>query len=86
MRVVVIFVGMLGLIYCGFRAINFIPGFKGRGILLSATICRTGPRFLVSVAWSHILLVVVVDVGMLGLMLVRIGIWRHRGHRGDFLR
>ena len=84
--VLVMDIGMLGLIYCGVRAITVEPGVLGSDILLVALIWRTWPWFLVAVDWSHSLWVSMMDVGMLGLMLVRFGWWRHGGHRGDFLR
>ena len=68
--VVVMGVGMLGLIYHGSGARNVKTGVLGRNILLAMSIWRTGPCFLVAVAYSHIVWVVVTYVGMLGLMLV----------------
>ena len=84
--VVVIYVVMLGLIYCGFRSITFDPGVSGCDISLAALILITWPWFLVAVAWSHSVKVVVMDVSMLGLVLVKVRWWRHGGHRGDFSR
>ena len=42
-------------------------------IVLDASIWRTRPWFLVEVAWSNILWVVVMDVGMLGLIFFGFG-------------
>ena len=52
------------------RSVNVAPGLSGRNIALAVLIWRTGPRFLVALAFSHGVWVVVVDVGVLGLMLV----------------
>ena len=71
--VVVMDLGMLGLIYRSVRARNVDPGVSGRDVALDASIWRTGPWFLVTVAWSHGVWVVVVDIGLLVLMLVWIG-------------
>ena len=65
--VVVMDAGMSGLVYYGVRAGNVAPGVLEHDIALAASIWRTGPWFLVTVAWSHIMLVVVMDVGMFGL-------------------
>ena len=46
-------VGMMGLIYHGFGAQTVEPGVLGRNISLAAFIWRTGPWFLVVVAWIH---------------------------------
>ena len=48
-------------------------GFSVRNIAVDASIWRTGPWFLVAVAWRHSVWVMVMDVGMLGLMLVSVG-------------
>ena len=66
-------VGMLGLIYNGVGSRTVESGVFGRNILLVASICRTGPWFLVVVAWMHSVWVVMMDVYMLGLILVRVG-------------
>ena len=71
--VVVMDVCILGLGYRGIRARNFEPRVLGRNILLATSIWRTGPWFLVEAAWSHSMWVVVIDVGMSGMMLVRVG-------------
>ena len=60
-------------IYCGFGYRTVEPNILGRNNSLAASIWRTRPLFLVEVAWSHSVWVVVMDVGMLGLMLVRVG-------------
>ena len=67
---VVIDVVMLGLVYCGVGAGTVAPGVSGCDITLDTSTWRTGPWFIVAVAWSHSVRVVAVDVGMLGLMLV----------------
>ena len=70
--VVVTDVGMLGLIYHDVGSGTVASGFLGCDIALGVLICRTGLWFLVVVAWSNSVQVVVMDVGMLGLMLVRV--------------
>ena len=65
--------GMLGLMYRGVGAGTVVPGVLGRDIALAASIWRTGPWFLVAVAWSHRVWVVVMNLGMLGLLLVWVG-------------
>ena len=82
--VVLMDVGMLGLIYRGYWAKKSKPGVSRRDISLAALIWRTWPWFLVAVAWSHGVWVVVIDVGILGLMLVRVEWWQNGGHRWDF--
>ena len=71
--VVLLDVGMLGLVYCGFGSGTVMTGVLGRDIALTTSTWRTGPWFLVAVAWSHIMWVVTMDVGMLGLTLVWVG-------------
>ena len=71
--VVVIDVGISGLIYRGARSGIVAPGFSGSEITLATLIWRTGPWFLVAVAWIHSVFLVVTDLGMLGLMLVWVG-------------
>ena len=66
-------IGMLGLIYRGIRSRTVALEVLGRDILLAASIFRTRPWFLVPMAWSHGVWLVVVYVGMLGLMLVWVG-------------
>ena len=66
-------IGMLGLIYCGVGYGIVAPGVLGRNMALSASTWRTGPWFLVAVAWSHRVWVVVTNLGMLGLLLVWVG-------------
>ena len=78
--VVVMDVGMLGLILCGVVAGTVAPGISGGDIALAASIWRTGTWFLVAVAWSYSLWVVLVDVGTLGLVLVWVGGWHNGGH------
>ena len=71
--VVVKDVGMLGLIYRGTKAGTVAPGVLGCNVALAASTWRTGTWFLVAVAWSNSVWVMVMDVGMLGLMLVSVG-------------
>ena len=71
--VVMMDVGMLELVYLGVGAGTVAPGVLGRDIALSASTWRTGPWFLVAVAWSHRVWVVVMNLGMLGLLLVWVG-------------
>ena len=78
--VVVMGIGMLGLIYCGIRARTVAPEVLGSDITLAASIFRTGPWFLVAVAWSHSVCLVVVYVSVLGYMLVWVGWLRNGGH------
>ena len=66
-------VGILGLIYCGVGARTVKPRVLGRTILLAVSIWINGPWFIVAVAWSHSVWVVVMDVGILGLMLFSFG-------------
>ena len=66
--VVVMDVGMLGLIYRGVGAITVKPGVLGRNISLTVSIWRTGIFYLVTVAWSHSVWVVVMDVVIFGLV------------------
>ena len=77
---------MLGLVYCGSGSWTVAHGVSARNILFSASTWRTRPWFIVALDWSHSMWVVEMDVGMLGLMLVWFGWWRHRGHWGDFSR
>ena len=55
-------------IYLGVRFGTVAPGVLGRDITLAVFIWIIGPWFLVAVAWSHSVWVVVIDVGMLGLI------------------
>ena len=73
-------IGMLGLIYCGIRARTVAPEVLGSDITLAASIFRTGPWFLVAVAWSHSVCLVVVYVSVLGYMLVWVGWLRNGGY------
>ena len=73
LRVVVMDVGMLGLIYHGVRSRTAEPEVSGHGIFLAAYTWRTIYWFLLEVDWINSVWVVVMDVGMLGLMLVRVG-------------
>ena len=57
--VVVMYVVMLRLIYCGVRAGTVAPGVSGHEIMLAVSIWKTGPWFLVVVAWSRGVWVVV---------------------------
>ena len=66
-------VGVLGLIYIGAGAVNVAPRVLCCDIALAASTWGNGPWFLVTVARSHSIWVVVMDVGMLGLMLVWLG-------------
>ena len=66
-------VGILGLIYRGVGSRTVNPGVSGRNILLTTLIWRTGTWFLVDVDWSHSVWVVVMYVGILMLILVRVG-------------
>ena len=66
-------VGMFRLIYRGVGDRTVVSGFSGRDIALVVLTWRTGPWFLVVVDWSHSVWVVVMDVGMLGLVLFRVG-------------
>ena len=50
-----------------------MPGILGCDLALAASIWRTRSWFLVAVAWSHIVLVVVMDVCMLGLIYCGVG-------------
>ena len=84
--VVVMGVVMLGFIYRGVISRTVGPGVLGRSILLVVLIWRNGPWFLLAVACSHRLWVVVIDVSILELMLFRIALWQHRGHRGECSR
>ena len=70
MCLVVMDVGMLGLVYRGVGAGTVSPGVYVHDIALAALTWRTGPWFLVAVAWSHSVWVVEMDVGILMLMLV----------------
>ena len=72
------------LIYHGVTARTAKPGVSGHNILLAASIWRNRRWFLVAVAWSHSVWVVVIDVGMLGLMLVRVKLRKDKGHWGYF--
>ena len=74
-------VGILGLIYHGIGSRTVEYGVLGSNILLVALICITGPWFFVVVAWRHNVWVVMIDVGILGLILVRVGRWRYGGHQ-----
>ena len=56
--VVVMHVGMLRLDYRGVGAGTVAPWVSGRDIVLATSYWRTGPWFLVVVAWSHIVWVV----------------------------
>ena len=71
--VVVMYISMVGLVYRGIGAGTVTHGVLGRDIAFAVSIWRTGPWFILAVAWSHIVWVVVMDVGMLGLMLVWVG-------------
>ena len=61
------------LSYLGVGAGTVAPGVLGRDLTLDALIYRTGHWFIVVASWSHSVLIVVVDVGMLGLKLVWFG-------------
>ena len=61
---VVMYVGMLGLVYCGVGAGTVAPGVLGHDIALAASTWRTGPWFIDVVDWSHSVWVVSMDVGM----------------------
>ena len=78
------YVGILRLIYRGVRAGTVAPGVLVYDIALVVPAWRTGPWFLMVAAWSHSVWVVVMDVGMLGLILVEVGRWKHRVHREEF--
>ena len=67
------YVCMLGLIYCSIRARTFEPGVSGRNISLAASIWRILPWFILELACSHGVWVVVMDVIIFGFMLVRFG-------------
>ena len=67
---VVMDLGILGLVYCGVGAVTVAPGISVRNIALAASTWRTGPWFLVEVAWIHSVWVVAIDVFMLGVILV----------------
>ena len=56
------------VIYLGVISRNIAPGVLGRDIALATPIWRIGTWFLVTLAWSHSVWVVVIDVGMLGLI------------------
>ena len=49
------------------------PGSLGRDIVLATSIWRTGLWFLVVVDWIHILWVVVMNLGILGLVYHGVG-------------
>ena len=56
------------VLYLGFRAVIVTPGVSGSNIALSTLIWRTGLWFIVAVASSRSVWVVVMDVGMSGLI------------------
>ena len=56
------------VLYLGVRAGNVAPGILGQNIVLAALIWIILPWFLVAVAWSNIVWVVVINIGMLGLI------------------
>ena len=70
---VLIDVGMLGLIYYGIGDRTVTPGVLGSDIALDVSTCRIVPWFILAVAWSHSVWVVVICLSMLGLMLVWVG-------------
>ena len=61
----VVFVRYLGV---GYRTDG--PGVSGCSIALAASFWSIGPWLIVAVAWRHIVWVMVMSVGMLGLMLI----------------
>ena len=56
------------ILYLGVGARTVTPGVSGQYIPLATFIWRTVPCFLVSVYWSHIMWVGVMDVDILGLI------------------
>ena len=52
---------------------NVAPGVSGRDIALVASIWIIRTWFIVAMAWSHSVWVVVMDVGMLGLIYRVVG-------------
>ena len=70
---VLMYVDILGLIYIGVGARTVEPWVLGCNILLYVSICRTWTWFLFVVSCIHSVWVLVTDVGMLGLILVRVG-------------
>ena len=59
---------VVSVLYLGFGAGIVTPEVSVRNMVLSASIWRTELWFIVVVAWSHSVWVVVMDVGILGLI------------------
>ena len=65
------FVGSIKVVFFCYRDVRagpVAPVVSGYGILLDASVWSTLPWFLLAVAWSNIVWVVVINIGMLGLI------------------
>ena len=61
------------VLYLGVGPKIVTPGVLGRNLSLAALIWRTKLLFIVAVAWSRSVWVVVMDVGILGLFYCGVG-------------